>query len=118
MAQSIEEIKNQARDYIKLTQTNIVKLAGTIVSNYQSEPKPKLQNNLPVMDDQGNQLFYAPRSSCKVSFNGGEVEIPLTIDQYNKLKVGEMYLFSGRLGLVKSFGNESISYVFSTIEEL
>lgn len=118
MAQSMEEMKNQARKYIKLTQTNIVKLAGTIVSNYQSEPKPKLQNNLPVMDDQGNQQFYAPRSSCKVSFNGGEVEVPLTTDQYNTLKVGEMYLFMGRLGLVKSFGNESISYVFSTIEEL
>lgn len=116
--QSMDEMKNQAREYIKLTQTNSVKLAGTIVSNYQSEPKPKLQNNLPVMDDQGNQQFYAPRSSCKVSFNGGEVEIPLTNEQFNTLNVGEMYLFSGRLGLVKSFGNESISYVFSTIEEL
>jgi hypothetical protein len=118
MAQSIEEMKNQAREYIKLTQTNSVKLAGTIVSNYQSEPKPRLKDNLPVMDDQGNQQFYAPRSSCKVSFNGGEVEIPLTTEQFNTLKVGEMYLFSGRLGLVKSFGSESVSYVFSTIEEL
>lgn len=118
--QSIEEMKNQAREYIKLTQTNVVKLAGTIVSNYQSEPKPKMKDNLPVIDEHGNQQFYAPRSSCKVSFNGGEIEIPLKSEQYEILKgkEGEMYLFTGRLGLVKSFGNESVSYVFSTIEEL
>lgn len=115
---SMEEMKNQARDYIKLTQTNVVKLAGTIVSNYQSEPKPKMKDGMMVLDNQNNPQFYDPRSSCKVSFNGGEVEIPLTTEQYNMLKVGEMYLFSGRLGLVKSFGSESISYVFNTIEEL
>lgn len=120
MAQSIEEMKNQAREYIKLTQTNTIKLAGTIVSVYQSEAKPKMKDGMIVLDGNNNPQFYAPRSSCKISFNGGEIEIPLASEQYETLKgkEGEMYLFTGRLGLVKSFGNESISYVFSTIEEL
>lgn len=118
MAPSIDEVKNQTREYIKLTQTNQVKLAGTVVSNYQSEPKPVLKDNLPVIDADGNQKFYAPRSSIKVAFTGGEIEIPITQAQYTTTKVGEMYLFSGRQGIVKSFGSESVGVVYDTIEEL
>lgn len=32
---SVNDAKNQAREYIKLTQTNEVKLAGTLVSKYK-----------------------------------------------------------------------------------
>jgi len=118
MAQSIEESKNQAREYIKLTQTNVVKLAGTVVSNYQSEPKPKMKDGMLIMNEAGEPTFYAPRSSIKVAFTGGEIEIPITQAQYTTTKVGEMYLFSGRQGIIKSFGNESVGVVYDTIEEL
>lgn len=115
---SVNDAKNQAREYMKLTQTNKVELAGTVVSNYVSEAKPRMKDGVQMVDSQNNPLFYEPRMSCKVAFVGGEIEIPLSKDQYDKVKIGEMYLFVGRLGLVKSFGSESISYVFNTIEEL
>ena len=56
--------------------------------------------------------------SCKVAFIGGEVEIPLNSEQYKTVKVGEMYLFTGRQGLIKSFGSESVGVVYDTIEEI
>ena len=113
-----EDVKEQAREYLKLTQTNVVKLAGTVISNFQSEPKPRMQNNVQMVDANGNLLFYAPRSSIKVSFMGGEIEVPVTSDQFNTTPLNSTCLFTGRLGLVKSFGSESITYIFDTIEEL
>lgn len=115
---NIDDAKNQAREYIKLTQTNKVSLAGTVVSNYVSEPRPKMKDGLPVMDANNEPQFYAPRMSCKVAFTGGEVEIPLTSEQFAKVKLGEMYMFTGRQGLVKSFGNESVGVIYDTIEEI
>jgi len=118
MALTPEDIKNQAREYLKLTQTNVVKLAGTVISHYQSEPKPRMQNNVQMVDANGNLLFYAPRSSLKVVFTGGEIEVPVTSEQYESTPLNTTCLFTGRLGLVKSFGNESITYIFDTIEVL
>lgn len=115
---NVEDAKNQAREYLKLTQTNTVKLAGTVVSNYQSEPKAKMKDGMIVLNDLGEAQYYPSRCSVKVAFTGGEVEIPISQAQFTTTKVGEMYLFSGRQGLIKSFGSESVGVVYDTIEEL
>lgn len=112
-----DEAKEAAREYIKLTQTNTVNLAGTVVSKNESEPKAKMKDGVHLMEN-GAPAYYAPRRSCKVAFIGGEVEVPLTFEQYEKIQETSIYLFKGRLGLVKNFGTESVSYIFSTIEEL
>lgn len=112
-----DQAKEAVREYIKQTQMNKVELAGTVVSKYESEPKAKMKDGVHQMEN-GVPAFYAPRRSCKVAFIGGEVEVPLSADQFEKVQETSIYLFKGRLGLVKNFGSESVSYIFSTIEEL
>lgn len=112
-----DQVKEAAREYIKQTQTNKIELAGIVVSKFESEPKAKMKDGVHQIEN-GVPAFYAPRRSCKVAFSGGEVEVPLTADQFSKVEETNMYLFKGRLGLVKNFGTESVSYIFSTIEEL
>lgn len=113
---SVNDAKNQAREYIKLTQTNSVQLAGTVIEKIKIEGQVKTKEKVPLLDKDGNELRYPDRFKVKVSFNGGEIIPEIKSDQYNSIVEGEMYLFSGRLGLVREFGNESISYVFNNVE--
>lgn len=115
---SVNAAKDAAREYIKLTQTNEVRLAGTVIQKLKTDGKQKMKDNLPVLDAQGNAQYYPDRFKVKVAFNGGEIMPEVSADHYAMIQEDEMYLFRGRLGLVREFGNESISYVFSTVEEL
>lgn len=112
---SVNEAKNEAREYIKLTQTNSVQLAGTVIEKIKIEGKEKMRDGAPIVID-GVVQKYPDRFKVKVSFVGGEIIPEIKADQYNAIVEGEMYLFGGRLGLVREFGNESISYVFNTVE--
>lgn len=113
---SVNEAKNEAREYIKLTQTNSVQLAGTVIEKIKIEGQVKTKDKVVLVDNEGNPLRYPDRFKVKVSFVGGEIIPEIKADQYNGIVEGEMYLFGGRLGLVREFGNESISYVFNTVE--
>lgn len=77
-----------------------------------------MKDGLPVMDAQGNPLFYDSRCTCKIAFVGGEVETPITMEQYATLQEGNLYLLKGRQGIIKSFGSESVGVVYNVIEEL
>lgn len=115
---SVNQAKDDARAYVKLIQTNEVRLAGTVIEKQLIPGKQRMKDNLPVLDSQGNEQFYPSRFKVKISFNGGEIMPEIKEDQFNSIVEGEMYLFKGRLGLVRDFGNETISYVFSSVEEL
>lgn len=114
----VKEAQNQAREYVKLTQTNRVELAGLVVLKDEVKGKQKMKDNLPVLDAEQNPVYYPSRFNVKISFQGGEVVTQLKEDMYHKIIEGEMYLFKGRLGLVREFGEEKVSWVFNSIEEL
>lgn len=116
---AIEDVKNQAREFYQLTQTNSVKLACTVVSVFKSEPKPRVKDGMIVMDEKTNEpLYYPPRHSINVVFTGGAAEIPVTETQYNNIEVGGLYMLIGRQGLVKSFGNESLGIIYDSISKI
>lgn len=115
---SVEEMKEQVRQYTKRLQTNKVELACTVVSVYKSEPKPRMKDGMMVMGENNEPLFYPSRMSVKVAFTGGEADVPVTAEQYEKIKVGESYMLEGRQGMVKNFGSETLGIVYHSIEEL
>lgn len=115
---SVSDAKDQAREYIKLTKTNVVRTAATVVSKTKGDARPKMKDNVHQVDGNGNLQYYPAPLSCKLIFNGGEDEMDLTSDQFEKLEVGELYMFVGRRGTVKSFGKESLGIVYDSIEEI
>lgn len=118
MGTSVNEAKNAAREYVQLTRTNKVETAVTVVSKSIGDARQKMKDGVPVLDKDGNELFYPAPLSCKVIFTGGEDEISLTKEQFDKIKHGEMYMFIGRRGMVREFGRESMGIVYDSIEEL
>jgi hypothetical protein len=118
MSTSAKDQQNQAREYVKLTQTNRVELAGLVVQKDEVKGKQRMKDNLPVLDHEQNPTFYPSRFNAKISFQGGELVTQLKEEQFREIKEGEMYLFKGRLGLVREFGEEKVSWVFNSVEEL
>lgn len=115
---TMADIKEAARNYALLCETNEVKLAAVVTRKYQSEPRPRMKDGIPVHDRDGNPLFYDPRCEVTVAFTGGEKVIPVSLADYSRIDEGRRYMFKGRIGLVKSFGSETVDVSFSTIEEL
>ena len=114
---NVQDQKNQAREYVKLTQTNEVRLAALVIMKDEQKGKQKVsRENLPMVDGAGEPICYPSRYNVKLSFQGGEMTIQVKPEQFATIQEGEMYLFKGRLGLVREFGEEKIGTVFSSIE--
>lgn len=98
---------------------NEVNRAGTVVSKYQSEPRPRMIDNVQQVDAQGNPLFYEPRRTCDFIYTGGEAKsVTLTKEQFDLIKEGEMYIFKGRRGAVIDFGESKDGVICDSVEEL
>lgn len=115
---TMADLQEAARAYAQLCETNSVSLAALVTRKYQSEPRPRIKDGLPVRDNEGNPLFYDPRSEVTVAFTGGEKVIPVSISDYARIQEGRRYMFKGRIGIVKSFGSEVVDVSFNSIEEI
>lgn len=119
MPSNVNDAKNQAREFVKLTRLNEVNTAGTVVKKYQSEPRPRVKDNVQQVDAQGNPLFYEPRRTCDFIYTGGEAKsVSLTKEQYDLIKEGEMYIFRGRRGTVQEFGESKEGVIYDAVEEI
>ncbi len=115
---AVKDVANQAREYIKLTQRNIVELAGTAIMKQEIKGKVKMKDGLPVLDIEGNEIHYPSIYQLKIVFTGGELQTNIDEDMFKKVKEGDMYLLKGRIGMVREFGQDKIGWYFTSIEDL
>ena len=106
----------QALNYQNLIRTNAIRLAGEFVEKRQVEGKQKKDKDGNLLyDHDGAPICYDSKFYAKFSFNGGEIETPVTSKDYEALEDGNIYMLSGRFGLVKNFGSESVAPIFTSI---
>lgn len=88
-------------EYMRKYNLNEIKLAGKVVSMNVSEPQPKIdkQTNEQAKDENGSPAFWTPFYSVDIIFEGGELRVNLNESNYQKLVIGERYLFTGMMGL-------------------
>lgn len=113
------EMEKYQREYTQKLNKNIVEISASVVDNFKSIPKPVLRDGIPVLEEDGDMKYYPSHFTCKLAFNGGEKEISISEEWYNDLEIGSTrYLFVGRMGLVKSYGKESIDVIFQNFTEI
>lgn len=80
---------------------NEIELAGKVIELSVSEAKPKIdkQTNEHSKDANGNLEYWEPFYSASIIFEGGELNMNLSKDIYEKLVIGKRFLFSGMMGL-------------------
>ena len=110
------------RLYMQKWNLNEVKIAGDVRSVYVGEPKAKMKKETvhgelvktPVLDEDGSPQYYDPFYSATVAFNGGEMNINLDKNMFEKITIGKRYLFEGVKGL--NFG--TVQDRFYSVTEL
>ena len=113
--QNANDMQEQMALYMENYNRNSVQLAGKVVSLSVGESKPKIdkKTNEQVMVD-GVPQFWEPFRSAEVIFEGGSLNINLNADNYEKLSIGNRYLFDGIMGL--NYGK--VQPVFHTVTQL
>lgn len=108
--------KQEAQFELKLKQReeNLISLGCTIVDLIQIDGKPIMDKETGKQKELNGELaFYPNKYTCKISFNGGELETPINKKDFETLIKQERYLAKGRLGEVKEFGISTIKPIFS-----
>ena len=97
------DVEAQMRSYMERYTTNKISLAGVVRSLEETTPKQRVdkKTNLPVLDNEGNPIFYDAQYYATVAFEGGEVKTEIKADWYNNLTVGRRILLEGCKGLNK-----------------
>jgi len=118
--QSATDMQEQMRNYMLKYNTNSVVIAGDVRSTYVGDAKPKMKKaedgtwTLPALDEQGNPIMKEPFRSITIAFNGGEMQIPLNADMFDKVQIGKRYLFEG----VKGLNYGEVQDIFHSITEI
>lgn len=97
---TVEDQHEQMRLFMESYNRNEVKIAGTVRSKYLGEPKPKVdkETKQQILID-GIPQFWEPFRSVSITFDGGELDIKLTKEQFEQVQEGVRYLFVGTKGL-------------------
>jgi hypothetical protein len=98
---TIEDIHEQTRIFMERFTRNKVELAGTIRGKNKSEPKPKIdkKTNEPIFNDDGTPAFWSPYYYVTLAFQGGEIDIPVDVEMFSQLELGNNVLMEGVKGL-------------------
>jgi len=97
---TVEEQQEQMRLFMENYNRNEVRVAGTVRSKYLGEPKPKVdkETKQQILVD-GMPQFWEPFRSVSITFDGGELDVKLTKEQFETVQEGTRYLFVGSKGL-------------------
>lgn len=117
---SVNQARDEAREYVKLTRLFELNMAFTVTKKIiiEGNVRKDRETKLPMVDNDGNELRYPDRFKLTVSYFGGEVTFPVSKDHYEFVELNEMYLGRGRLTWVTDFGSQVWLPDFSTIELL
>lgn len=104
---TVEEYKEMDRQAAKRRTTNITQLYGFVSAKVLGEARPRMdkKTNLPICDDEGNQLYYKQSMSIKFDITGGSLMLQ-TENQalFDSVDEFESYLLTARHGEVRAFG--------------
>lgn len=97
---------------------NYFVLGGKVSSKEVIEGKARIDKTTgaPILDSDGNQLFYQNRYRVTFTFSGFTLTRTVSEKMYNDLVLGSTYSFTGELGMVKDFGEEIFSPIFHSWE--
>ena len=116
---TVEEMRAEQREYTKKLNTNRFELSAEVIEISATTPKPicDRETKQPLIDEAtGEMRFYPPVFTMIVAFNGGQMEKRISEQWYNDFKdvigQGNRYIFTGRFGIVKNFGKETVEPVF------
>ncbi|MDD4949631.1 hypothetical protein [Sulfuricurvum sp.] len=116
----LDSIKDEAREYSKLTRTHLYKLAFTVIKRDEvlGGIKKDRETKLPMVDEHGEDVRYPSKYKIVGAYNGGQMSFYVTKDQYDQIKFNELYLGTGFITTVIEFGVPTLMPEFSTIEEI
>lgn len=124
---SIDEIvaaalEKQAQQFdlkLKQREKNSVEVAGNVTELIQIDGKPIIDKETKQQKEIAGELaFYPNKYTLKLTFDGGELETPITKEWFSSLTLGDRYLAIGRLARVTEFGNILIKPVFSNFQKI
>lgn len=114
LQEALEKQNAQFELKLKQREENLISLGCTIVDLIQIDGKPIMDKESGKQKEvNGEPAFYPNKYTCKISFNGGELETPISKKEFEALIRQERYLAKGRLGEVKEFGTSTIKPIFS-----
>ena len=116
---TVEEMRAEQREYTKKLNTNRFELSAEVIEISSTTPKPicDRETKQPIIDEAtGEMRFYPPVFTMVIAFKGGQKEVRINEQWYNDFKdvigQGNRYMFTGRFGMVKNFGKETIDSIF------
>jgi hypothetical protein len=119
IALALEKQKEEFLLILKQREKNSVEVAGNVTELIQIDGKPIIDKETKQQKEIGGELaFYPNKYTLKLTFDGGELETPITKEWFESLILGERYLAIGRLARVTEFGNILIKPVFSHFQKI
>lgn len=83
---------------------------------FEGKARTEKATGAPVLDADGNQLFYPNRYRITLTFKGGLLTQTVSEKMYNELQLGSTYMFKGHLGFIKDFGQDILSPIWQSYE--
>lgn len=114
LQEALEKQNEQFELKLKQREENIISVGCTVVDLIKIDGKPIIDKESGKQKElNGEPAFYPNKHSVKISFNGGEIDTPISKDIFESLELNQRYLAKGRLGEVKEFGTSSIKPIIS-----
>jgi len=97
---------------------NTVTLSAEVSAKEVFEGKARTEKatNAPILDADGNQLYYPNRFRITLTFKGGLLTQTVSEKMFNDLQLGSTYMFKGHLGFIKDFGQDILSPIWQSYE--
>ena len=117
---SMEDFNRMMKMYNEKLNANNVVLSAEITSKEVlagKEIKDK-ETQLPKIGLDGTVMRYPDRYKITLSFKGGTLTQTVSESMYNDLIQGSTYMFKGQLGFIKEYGQETLSPIWQSWDQL
>ncbi len=103
----------------KQEKSNIIEL-GAELAELETKPGSERKNKdgQIIMNPDNTPAKYPDKYYATFVFMGGTIQVEVKDTQLPSLVVGETYFCKGRLAMVKNFGKEELSPVFTVFTQL
>ena len=98
---TMEEMEAYFKQQRDLESTNIVKLAGKVLSMRETAPRQKMKADehgkftIPLFDDEGEPLMWDSKYFITLAFEGGQIEINIPKNWAKEISLNNRILVEG-----------------------